>query len=102
MELDFDGNLHYVKQFVVAKRGDKCCPERLISQVKFEYSVDGSTWLQYNNGEIFETGQLVTDDINVFRTIDFTPFQATKVKFIVPVSPTNHRYVHGRFEYMLG
>jgi hypothetical protein len=73
IEIDFAGNVHYVNSLILMKRGDKDTT-RTINQIQIEYSVDGTTWLQYQNGDMIDTGQTTSTLNTVQLSIDLTPF----------------------------
>lgn len=67
---------------ILKKRGDNEGLKKFIEKVNFEY-FDGNKWIEYNNGDGINTGQLAEDNAEKERKIDFIPFLATKVKMIV-------------------
>lgn len=100
LEIDFGGIFYYVHQLILKKRA--CCNyyDFLIELIQIEF-YDGSNWLQYDNGAMIATGQLVEDVFEKERSIDFTLIKATKVRFISPASGRPSNVAVGRLDFML-
>ena len=99
----FPAGKHYlVNEFILKKIDWSCCRQRTISGIQIEYMQNGE-WIKWNNGQIIKTGQTSGDDVNMERKIVFTtPFLATQVKVIIPVSEkSDKKWAQGRFDFSI-
>lgn len=91
-----------VNEFILKKIVHSCCTARVVSGFQLEYMQNGE-WIKWNNGQIIKTGQLPGDDVEMERKIIFTtPFLATEVKIVIPVSEKhNQKWAQGRIEFLI-
>lgn len=99
----FPAGKHYlVNEFILKKIVHSCCTKRVVSGFQLEYMQNGE-WIKWNNGQIIKTGQLPSDDVEMERKIIFTtPFLATEVKIVIPVSEKDQqKWAQGRIEFII-
>lgn len=91
-----------VNEFILKKIVHSCCTSRVVSGIQIEYMQNGE-WIKWNNGQIIKTGQLPSDDVEMERKIIFsTPFLATEVKIVIPVSEKqDKKWAQGRLEFLI-
>ena len=81
---------------------------RIVTGFRIDYSADGTTSVQYDNGAVLPTGMQHSDARGTQKVITFTSFQAKKVRFINPhterdMTGTNaaRNFIAGRLEFMV-
>jgi hypothetical protein len=84
----------------LAKRGDTCCSERTILDVRFSFSTDGGlTWKDHEDGKWYKTGSLVTDSNDVFRKFDINPpIVGNAFRIHSDIDHASAPVMHGRFD----
>ena len=101
LSVKFPGNQFFnVTSMVLKKITHSCCTKRTINGFSLQYLVKGK-WINYNNGDIIQTGQLPDDDVESDRLIEFTPFSAQQVRITIPRSERSHGSAQGRIEFLI-
>lgn len=98
VDMPYD-SMYKFSAMTLQKRGDGCCAERIIDAVKFQYSTDGKTFKDYNNGKYVPTGQKPSDpkEAQVKFEID-PPITANKVRILLDKSHSTLGWYTGRFD----
>ena len=91
-------SIYEVSMLTLKKRAD-CCKEKVITRVQLEYSPDqGSTWIKYQNGRFFNTGQQAGDDPEMERNIKIDPPMQGNT-FRVHIDKEQDDPIAGRFDF---